>query len=308
MNIKPVTIATPRWSFNISRAECAQLGRLNRTSSSRQLRQALAPIAARVFGLTPENLMNKPSVSKWVKRIIESRTHPVDAARALLDLENPLTQVLLEYEGPCTSFFRDREQYDLFCRVFDELFREKDPDKPVRIWVPACCRGQEAYTIAMILHAKGYKAEILGTDIVEPFIRAARSGRYYQLDERPHPDSNPETRELLSGPYRKYFIDDPKELHYQVRPEIMAMVKFELDNIIYSKVEGPFDVISCHFVLMHLERAPSRRARKYMLGSLREGGYIVSSENYFRGIDPKILQPLTSKTAAYAAYRSTAGR
>jgi two-component system CheB/CheR fusion protein len=51
-----------------------------------------------------------------------------------------------------TGFFRDPETFDVLKeRVFPQIVREKNVDTPVRVWVPACSTGEEAYSIAMVL-------------------------------------------------------------------------------------------------------------------------------------------------------------
>lgn len=312
MDTRAITVTRSNWSFNISRVECSRLNQLHGRRSAAELKEALVSIAARFFGVAPEVLMKTPSANRWINRILDRNLHPLDAAQAIFNLENPLTQELLGFlDVPNTSFFRDN-QHEVFCQVFDEIFANRSAGEPLRIWVPGCSRGHEVYSLAMTLHRKGYhekaKIEILGTDILEKSIRIARGGQYFHLDEREDLPLYAETRELIHRTFRGYFEEHPETHYYQVRPEIMPMVSFALDNITYSNVQGPFDVISCHSLLMHLERAASRRARKHMIDNLKSGGYIVSSENNFRGLDPEILQAVTPRSAVSVAYRLATAR
>src|SRR5262249_48691016 len=76
----------------------------------------------------------------------------VDYAR-LLDGNRPEAEAL--YQDlliNVTSFFRDPEMFEsLKTRVFPEMIKSKFPSAPVRVWVPGCSTGQEAYSIAMTL-------------------------------------------------------------------------------------------------------------------------------------------------------------
>jgi two-component system CheB/CheR fusion protein len=48
-----------------------------------------------------------------------------------------------------TSFFRNPEAFEVLkAKVFPKLIQQPR-DKPLRIWVPGCSTGQEAYSIAM---------------------------------------------------------------------------------------------------------------------------------------------------------------
>ena len=51
-----------------------------------------------------------------------------------------------------TSFFRDPETFEVLKDVvFPEILADKGPTAPIRIWVPGCSTGQEAYSLAMAL-------------------------------------------------------------------------------------------------------------------------------------------------------------
>jgi len=307
MRTGPITIKRANWQFNLSRMECSELSQADRQKSFRQLKSTLVPIIARVLGLGVDKLTNNQFIDNWLKNILKQGRDPVQVAEQLLDLKAPKTQELLEgFSVPNTSFFRDIEQHDIFRGVFDHLFSRRTTNEPVRIWVPGTSGGHEAYTIAMILRSDGYlkraEIDILGTDIIASLIDRARAGRYLALDERAN--GRRSTRELTLGRYRDYFTTEPSVMQYwAVTPEIKSMARFALDNIVFSETEGPFDLISCNHLLMHLERQAARRARKHMMRVLKPGGYVVSTENHFRGIDQSILQSLTSANSAYVAYR-----
>jgi two-component system CheB/CheR fusion protein len=69
------------------------------------------------------------------------REHPEETRGLLKDL---LISV--------TNFFRDREAFEALEReVIPQLLQEKKPGDQVRVWVPACATGEEAYSITMLL-------------------------------------------------------------------------------------------------------------------------------------------------------------
>lgn len=72
------------------------------------------------------------SVTKYADFL---RSHPAEADRLFKDL---LIGV--------TSFFRDPPAFDeLANKVLRGLVKDRDPDAPIRIWVPGCATGEEAY-------------------------------------------------------------------------------------------------------------------------------------------------------------------
>ena len=51
-----------------------------------------------------------------------------------------------------TSFFRDPEVFEaLKTRRFPQISRARPAETPIRIWVPGCSTGQEAYSLAIAL-------------------------------------------------------------------------------------------------------------------------------------------------------------
>ena len=85
-----------------------------------------------------------------------------------------------------TSFFRDPELFDDLKRdVFPEIVKQKRPSEPIRIWVPGCSTGQEAYSIAMTLvefleaEQAQHPIQIFATDLGDPeSLDKARAGLY----------------------------------------------------------------------------------------------------------------------------------
>ena len=101
------------------------------------------------------------------------------------------------------------------------LFNGKAVNDTMRVWVPACATGEEAYSIAMLLceYARTLEAppriQIFATDLDEDAIRIARDGMY--------PDDHRGRRFARSGSQR-FFI---KERHgYRVRREMRETVLF----------------------------------------------------------------------------------
>lgn len=84
-----------------------------------------------------------------------------------------------------TSFFREPEVFEaLKKRVFPQLLKNRPPRTPIRIWVPGCSTGEEAYSIVIaLLEFLGNKGasvpvQVFATDISEPAIDKARAGIY----------------------------------------------------------------------------------------------------------------------------------
>ena len=84
-----------------------------------------------------------------------------------------------------TSFFRDEEAFKLLeSTVLPRLFVRKDKREPIRMWVPGCATGEEAYSLAMVLttfmdeRKDRRKIQLFATDLDEEAIATARGGKY----------------------------------------------------------------------------------------------------------------------------------
>jgi two-component system, chemotaxis family, CheB/CheR fusion protein len=170
------------------------------------------------------------------------RTRPGEAGALLQDL---LISV--------TNFFRDADCFDALGAQLGTLFKGKGPDEPIRIWVPACATGEEAYSLAVMLSEKVRELEtphpiqIFATDLDEQAIKVAREASY------PHTIEADVSEELL----RRYFIKEPRG--YKVRRELREMVLFAHHDLLKDSPFSRLDLISCRNLLIYLNRNAQQR-------------------------------------------------
>ena len=137
------------------------------------------------------------------------RTHPGEAGALLQDL---LISV--------TNFFRDREAFEALEARIPELFRGKTQADTLRVWVPACATGEEAYSVAMLLseHARTLETpptiQVFATDLDEDVLIEARNGLY---PEAIAADVSPDR-------LRRFFVKEHQS--YRVRRELRETVLF----------------------------------------------------------------------------------
>ena len=84
-----------------------------------------------------------------------------------------------------TGFFRDPEAFDALAKVaFPTIMKGKTPNMPIRLWVPGCSTGEEAYSLGIVLleflgeRASNYQIQIFATDVSEVIMQKARAGIY----------------------------------------------------------------------------------------------------------------------------------
>ena len=108
-----------------------------------------------------------------------------DYVRYLQESDREVQVLFKELLIGVTNFFRDPEAFEaLQEKVLPKLLAEKPDDYTVRVWVPGCASGEEAYSIGIVLHecmeqiGRHFQVQIFGTDIDEDAISVARVGLY----------------------------------------------------------------------------------------------------------------------------------
>src|SRR5262249_10088825 len=143
------------------------------------------------------------------------RTHPGESGALLQDL---LISV--------TNFFRDRDVFTALEKYIPELFKGKSASDSIRVWVPACATGEEAYSIGMMLleHARTLETvptlQIFACDIDDEAIKVARSGHYPEAI----------VADVSDDRLRRFFVKDHRG--YRVRRELREMVLFAVHDLL----------------------------------------------------------------------------
>jgi two-component system CheB/CheR fusion protein len=175
-----------------------------------------------------------------------------------------------------TRFFRDDEAFDaLEHRIVPELVERSTPGEQIRVWVPGCATGQEAYSIAILLHerlgARTHPAhvKILATDVHKASLEVASAGQY--------------TEEQVAGigaeRLRRFFTR--RAGGYQVAQAVRESIVFAPHNLI---VDAPFtkmDLIACRNLLIYFQPHAQKTVLTLFHFALKPGGFLFlgSSES-----------------------------
>ncbi|HTQ56710.1 MAG TPA: CheR family methyltransferase [Bryobacteraceae bacterium] len=169
-----------------------------------------------------------------------------------------------------SSFFRDPEVFlQLQETVLPALLRQRPPDEPIRIWVPGCSRGEEAYSIAIcVLEAmqtvgRPVRAQIFGTDASEQAIAQARTGCYGKSLARSVSDDR----------LQRFFsaINGAFRIHEGVRNLCM----FNRHNVASDPPFSELDMISCRNVLADMETPLQEKILLRFRYALKPNGILV---------------------------------
>jgi two-component system CheB/CheR fusion protein len=193
-----------------------------------------------------------------------------------------------------TDFFRDPEIFELLAeKVFPAIMSKRPSDQPVRIWIPGCSSGEEAYSIAMtLLEFLGHRRtpapiQIFATDIDEVAINRARAGIY---PENIVQDVTPER-------LRRFFA--PVEGGYQINKTIRDMCVFAEHNVTKDPPFSRLDLISCRNLLIYLGIALQRRVMRTFHYALNPNGFLLLGTAESTGEFGELFRAVDAKARIY---------
>ncbi|HTQ80005.1 MAG TPA: chemotaxis protein CheB, partial [Thermoanaerobaculia bacterium] len=169
-----------------------------------------------------------------------------------------------------TSFFRDPEVFEaLTAKVFPELFKDRTRENPLRVWVPGCSTGEEAYSLAIAIaeyaEVSGHPlpVQIFATDLNETVIDKARRGLY------------PKSMADAMSPQRlrRYFAE--VDGHYCVAKSIREQCVFARHDMLTDPPFSQLDLIGCRNFLIYLEPSTQKRIMPLLHYALKPKGFLV---------------------------------
>jgi len=205
-------------------------------------------------------------------------------------LERDRAQVVLLFRDlliSVTSFFRDTSTFTILERdIIPRLFAGKDATSELRVWVPGCATGEEAYSLAILLreHMETLstvpKVQVFASDIDEIAISTARAGRF------------PAT--LLEGisPERRsrFFIAGPDG--YSVRQEVRELCTFSAHSLIRDPPFSRIDLISCRNLLIYMDNNLQDRVIPIFHYALVPNGILVLGSFETIAHHEQLFQPI----------------
>jgi two-component system CheB/CheR fusion protein len=169
-----------------------------------------------------------------------------------------------------TSFFRDKEAFQtLEVQVIPQLFHGKLSDRAIRVWVPGCATGEEAYSVAMLLLEQASRQDIrptiqvFGSDIDAKALAMAREGQYPAAVEA----------DVSEDRLRRFFVKEAD--HYRVRQELRDLVLFASHSLLKDPPFSRLDLIACRNLLIYLDRDLQEMACNTFHYALNPDGFLM---------------------------------
>lgn len=172
-----------------------------------------------------------------------------------------------------TYFFREAFQLKAFTdEIVPALIAEKEKrgERSLRIWSAGCSSGEEPYTIAMLLlemgYCKGWRVEIIGTDISHRVLQQARKAVYGKSSFR----ATDET-------YIKRFFQQ-QDGSFRIADAVKELVTISHLNLFDQNrlaLLGRMDIIFCRNVIIYFDQIAKKKLIETFNRMLREGGYLL---------------------------------
>jgi two-component system CheB/CheR fusion protein len=169
-----------------------------------------------------------------------------------------------------TKFFRDREVFTvLHNQILPAMMEQAAARKALRVWVPGCATGEEAYSIAMLVEelatTRGEKwdVKIFATDLDEVSIEYASRGLY------PKSIAADVAPEWLG----RYFVEENGVL--RISSGIRKQVVFAQQNILRDPPFTKVALISCRNLLIYLRADSQKKLMSLFHFALQPGGYLL---------------------------------
>jgi two-component system, chemotaxis family, CheB/CheR fusion protein len=168
-----------------------------------------------------------------------------------------------------TRFFRDEDAFTLLAeKIVPELVHAQPAGRPIRIWVPGCSTGEEAYSIAILFleeiakAQRSIKLQIFASDIDGEAIAVAREGLF------------PWSIEADVSPARLTRFFAKEDQNYRVSRELRAAVVFSVHDVTADAPFSRLDLLSCRNLLIYLRPEVQQKVLSLFHFALREGGIL----------------------------------
>ncbi|HKY32540.1 MAG TPA: chemotaxis protein CheB [Candidatus Polarisedimenticolia bacterium] len=218
------------------------------------------------------SLYKPPTIRRRIHR--RMALHKIDKIEqyTLYLRENPVEVESLYHDIliQVTHFFREPEALEaLASKVFRKMGESRRGDGPVRIWIPGCATGEEAYSVAIVLleslgdETTNISIQVFGTDISDAAIEFARSGVY--------PESIAE--HVSAERLRRFFTRS--DGNYRVTKLVRDLCIFARQDLTRDPPFSRLDLIVCRNVLIYLGTPLQKKLMTVFHYALRPDGVLL---------------------------------
>jgi two-component system CheB/CheR fusion protein len=225
-------------------------------------------------------------------------------ASYLLLLEKSATELDALFDSlliNVTEFFRDPETFvHLGLHVLPGLIESLPAPATLRVWVPGCSTGQEAYSLGILVSetldrlGRTATVQIFGTDLSEQAIAMARAGIY----------SAAEVSTVSPERVSRFF--EARGGSFAIRKDLRDMCIFARQNIVRDAPFSKLDLISCRNLLIYFDAKLQQKVLPIFHYALNPHGVLTLGSSESIGGFTDLFRPIDRRHRIYA--RTTSGR
>ncbi len=191
-----------------------------------------------------------------------------------------------------TSFFRNPDAFAALREVvYPAILQARtSATGAVRIWVPGCSTGEEAYSHAISLveflgeERADISIQVFGTDLSESAVQRARAGVYKENIEA----------DVTPARLRRFFFK--ADSGYQIRKSIRDLCIFSTQNVLSDPPFSRMDLVSCRNVMIYLSQTLQKRVVPIFHYALNPTGFLMlGSTEGLLGADSELFEMTDKK-------------
>ena len=229
------------------------------------------------------------------RRLVINKQNTLDDyAKFLQGNDKELDSLCSDLLISVTSFFRNPEAFETLQREVLPNLLKQPGDEPIRVWVPGCSTGQEAYSIAIAFmeaaekSPRGRNIQVFATDLNEKSLEKARFGHYPKSISD---DVNPDR-------LRRFFFEE--QGGYRVSKSLREMVVFARQNLFGDPPFSRMDLISCRNLLIYVGPSLQKRAMPTFHYALKPSGILFLGASESVGGFTELFEPVDKKYKIYS--------
>ncbi|WP_375261578.1 chemotaxis protein CheB [Palleronia sp.] len=192
-----------------------------------------------------------------------------------------------------TRFFRDTEHFEALRRHVIKPLVETSDSEEVRVWVPGCSSGEEAYSIAMLfaeevrLQRRSIDIQVFATDIDERMLRIARDGVYPQAALADVPED------------MRDFYTVAHDGNFQIASRIRDMIRFSVHSLVRDPPFSNIDLLSCRNLLIYFDDQLQAAVLPIFHYSIRPGGKLFLGPSETLGRNNHLFHPVDQQARIF---------
>ncbi len=247
--------------------------------------EAILPLLYQATGVDFSQYERSTLNRRILRRLVIHRLDSLEAYVAFLKKTPAEVAVLAEdLFIKVTSFFRDPDAFEVLKnKFFPAIIADKSPGDAIRVWVPGCSTGEEAYSLAICwLEFLGDRGtanpiQIFATDVSGAVIDKARTGLY------------PENivAEVSLERLNRFFTKT--ESGYEVKRNLREMCIFAKHNLLHDPPFSRLDLISFRNVLIYLNQEAQKRLIHVLHYALSPTGFLMLGSSESIGSSPELF-------------------